>query len=579
MGKIVDGLLAEVKALNAAQKKTFAQQIGGVLGIKGLGTSIEASPLGGITDTSDILGERLRARTEAFKNQGIAAKDLIESFGKIEEASIALTGKTEAGIAAFNALAASMKSFAFVSSDTREDIVKSAMTLEQFGVSAGTVGEIMDTAVLSFGLSGDELSKITNKLGNIVASFPGQASQIAENFRNAQQSLLYDSNKIMEVFGKLQKTSTMTGVSFESLTREFGKSMDTFQGSSEKAGRLNAILGKSVFNSIDLLGKTEAERVETIIAGVKKNVNVEALKQNKFQLQAVAAGLGLTPDETRRLLSGKATVEDVMKGKEDPRAKAQRLMQEALDNNTMSLDQLQKTYLAIAKTDFEKAILGMNVQTQKRMTQEVKKLLGITGDTNITTLAGLAEAAISTAARVGTSDDTLKGLKKTIDTVFTGIGSGKLDVSSVAVKTFLEDLGNDLRGEITMTQTQRIEDDLARIQNNQEMQAIATGTKVGDFIMENTVAPVFELIRKTFPKLGEKDPISAKTLEKMSGIEVEAKKQTEATNALVQAFAGGVKIVLDKDPATGGPSLTGKLELRPEFQTLLKKTMEAKRRE
>ena len=81
--------------------------------------------------------------------------------------------------------------------------------------------------------------------------------------------------------------------------------MDTFQGSSEKAGRLNAILGKSVFNSIDLLGKTEAERVETIIAGVKKNVNVEALKQNKFQLQAVAAGLGLTPDETRRLLSEK----------------------------------------------------------------------------------------------------------------------------------------------------------------------------------------------------------------------------------------------------------------------------------
>ena len=83
--------------------------------------------------------------------------------------------------------------------------------------------------------------------------------------------------------------------------------MDTFQGSATKAGNLNAILGRSVFNSIDLLGKTEAERVDTIVKGVQRSIGGDVNRLGKFQLKAVAEGMGLSVEDTRRLLSGQTT--------------------------------------------------------------------------------------------------------------------------------------------------------------------------------------------------------------------------------------------------------------------------------
>ena len=140
----------------------------------------------------------------------------------------------------------------------------------------------------------------------------------------------------MENFKSLQLTAGQTGVSLNKLTSAFGESMDEFGGSARKAGSLNAILGRSVFNSIDLLGKTEAQRVETIVKGIKESVDVKALGRNKFQLKAVADGLGLTPDETRRLLSGQMSVDEALAGKEsaDPRIRANAKMADLLEKRT-----------------------------------------------------------------------------------------------------------------------------------------------------------------------------------------------------------------------------------------------------
>jgi hypothetical protein len=183
---------------------------------------------------------------------------------------------------------------------------------------------IFDTAIQSFGATGEEAVDLGRKVANMSQQLAMSPQELASNFAKAQKSLLYDSGKVEGIFRKLQFTSRATGVSFDKLTDAFGSSMDTFQGSSEKAGKLNAILGKSVFNSIDLLGKSESERLETIVGGVRKNLRGGVQNLGKFELQSIASGLGMTPDETRRLLSGKTTVEEALKTKapKDPREKA-----------------------------------------------------------------------------------------------------------------------------------------------------------------------------------------------------------------------------------------------------------------
>ena len=319
---LVDKLIKEVKALDATGKKKFSSAMGGIFKGSAGGAGIDLA--GGVTSAGEQLEKRLESRQQLLKTMGLNAEEAAAKIGQLENASLDLFNTTTNGIEAFNALGSSMQAFSFISADTTIKLAEGAMVLEKFGVNTETLGGILDTAALSFGATEKELISLTNELGTVVARFPGQAAQISQNFKNAQQNLAYDSGKIMTVFKKLQATSSQTGVSFDSLTNSFGTSMDSFGESSKKAGNLNAILGKSVFNSIDLLGKSEAERVETIIAGVKKNVNVESLKKNKFQLKSVAAGLGLSVDETRRLLSGKTSVDAALKGKEskDPRVKA-----------------------------------------------------------------------------------------------------------------------------------------------------------------------------------------------------------------------------------------------------------------
>ncbi len=366
-------------ALDAARKALgVTADMTGISGMKGKSTGTFTEALtGDITKTGTELETRFKTRQQLLKDMGLTAQEATAQIGALEKASHDLFRSTTEGLEALTGLNQGMQSLAFFSSEAQMELAKGAMVLEQYGVGASDLGGILDTAAMSFGATQKELTLLTTELGNVVAKFPGQASKIAANFSSAQKSLLYDSDKIMTVFKRLQFTSTQTGVSFDSLTSAFGESMDTFEGSSKKAGNLNAILGKSVFNSVDLLGKTEAERVETIIAGVKKNVNVESLKKNKFQLKSVAAGLGLTPDETRRLLSGKTTVEEALKSKEskDPRVRATKMLTEAMGSNNLSIEQLTSSFKDF-RPELENMTNALASATREEIMEFAKEKIG-----------------------------------------------------------------------------------------------------------------------------------------------------------------------------------------------------------
>ena len=214
------------------------------------------------------------------------------------------------------------------------------------------------------------------------------ASELARNFRKAQSEMAYSSGKIMETFKKLQFTSRATGVSFDALTSAFGSSMDEFGGSARKAGTLNAILGKSVFNAVDLLGKTEAERVDTIVKGVKSSIGGDVNKLGKFQLLSVSKGLGLSVEDTRKLLSGKTTIDQALKAKEpkDPRERALKAMAEAATDVGSSFTDLEGI-LRQTRTSF--ANLAIDIGAQQRTTNvSMLKAVGINSPTELVDFMG-----------------------------------------------------------------------------------------------------------------------------------------------------------------------------------------------
>lgn len=328
------------EVLEAVGKATAAEKekLKRALGIKGLLQGTEFKLGGGaLSDIGDDTTVIFNTFAELQRTIGNAGQALQGEFSQLLKFSKDLTGSSAAAAQAITGLSESMQSFTFRSAADSRQLAELGIQLNKLGVGYSQLGEILDTAALGFGKNQEELGKLSRELANIVTAFPGQAAQIARNFQQAQSNLAYDSEGIMTVFKKLQKTSSLTGVSFENLTSAFGESMDTFQGSSEKAGKLNAILGKSVFNSIDLLGKTEGDRVETIIRGVKNNLGGSVNDLGKFQLKAIAEGLGLNVEDTRRLLMGQMSADQAIAKATEAKKTPQDIARERLTKATETL--------------------------------------------------------------------------------------------------------------------------------------------------------------------------------------------------------------------------------------------------
>tara|TARA_Y100001938_G_scaffold149791_1_gene238000 strand:+ start:2412 stop:4031 length:1620 start_codon:yes stop_codon:yes gene_type:complete len=342
---------AAAKGDSKKQSAIFEKIKAGFESLKEKAKAAGAKPFGGAFDIFSEASTIYEAEKESIKNTGLLLEELsgpgglFSKFSQIGEEGVGLFGRIDEGVKGAAQLAKNMKGL-FAVFDDVESLSKTATVLNELGVSFGTLGDVLDSAVLGFGMSGKAAEELTRSIAGI-GEATGVGMQTAmENFSAAQKSMAYDSNTLMENFKSLQLTAGQTGVSFNKLTSAFGESMDEFGGSARKAGSLNAILGRSVFNSIDLLGKTEAQRVETIVEGIRNSVDVKALGRNKFQLKAVADGLGLTPDETRRLLTGQMSVDEALAGKEstNPRERANAKMADLLQKRVNpSLAQFEYT--------------------------------------------------------------------------------------------------------------------------------------------------------------------------------------------------------------------------------------------
>lgn len=197
----------------------------------------------------------------------------------------------EAGAAA-GALYTSMSSFSELNKTAKEDILKTTVQLEALGVSSGTTAKNMEIATRSLGMTGIQAKNLQMELFHTAASLGLPPAAVAEGFASAAPQLAKHGSKMVDVFKDLTKASKETGVSTDkliSLTAKF----DTFGGAADAAGKLNAVLGGDLLNSMDLLMADEAERIK-LLQDTIDNSGKAFHEMNKFEKQAVASAAGIT---------------------------------------------------------------------------------------------------------------------------------------------------------------------------------------------------------------------------------------------------------------------------------------------
>ena len=304
---------------------------------------INKNPFGEIAD--DI--NQLTRETQNFFKTGYTGQmfDFSKSISAATKASRDLTGGIQGAQQVMRGFSQNSKILMVSSQGMQEQLMKTSVVLNEAGFDMGDFAEILDSAAFSFNMNKTEIESLTATLINVQREIPVSSQEFSRNFRQAQQNFAYSADKMMETFVGLQKMSTTTGVSFDSLAGAFGNKLDTFRDSATLAGKLNQILGKSAFNSMELLTMTEVERAETVRNAIMESGrSVE--KMGKFELLALNRTLGLgSVEETRRFLRGDLKIDEkgLMKGiaAKDPAA----LKTKNLDQQTDALAETFKKTL------------------------------------------------------------------------------------------------------------------------------------------------------------------------------------------------------------------------------------------
>ncbi len=260
---------------------------------------------------------KFREESQAFFKSGYTGQmfNYAKSIDAANDASYKLNGNFQAGALVMDGLREGFKSMSMVSEQFTERLSTNMVTLEGAGFNMRQFSAVIEDSVMAFNASEEEVNKLTATLVNTSKQMAIAPAELTENFSYAQKNFAYTSEKMMRSFQGLQKMAKTTGVDFKSLADAFGSSMDTFDGSARKAGQLNQILGKSVFNSIELLNMTEEERA-TKVRDAIMNSGRSIEEMGKFEILALKDTLGLgSVAETKKFLRGDLKLDD--KGKMD----------------------------------------------------------------------------------------------------------------------------------------------------------------------------------------------------------------------------------------------------------------------
>lgn len=299
----------------------------------------------------------------AFKETFTASNIFNSVTAKIEESTAQMVMRTDAAFASFNRLTAAggslnqvmfdaqysaramgvtvegaadataalytqMSNFTKLGPDAQKELIQTTAGMEALGISSDTTAGLLDVAMNSLRMSQDEAKALSDDLAKLSIGLKLPAKELAEGFRNALPTLAAYGKGAIKVFKGLAAAAKATSISTQELMSIFGDSMDTFEGSAQAAGRLNALLGGNLVNSMELLYATEDERIQIVKQAMDATGrNFDML--DKYEKKAIAAAVGITDMNTANKLFGTSS--------------------EQLDHYTNSLDAMGVSQEDVAK--------------------------------------------------------------------------------------------------------------------------------------------------------------------------------------------------------------------------------------
>lgn len=181
--------------------------------------------------------------------------------------------------------------FDYVSGAAKEELASTVALMDRLGVSTSSTSSALQNANKVLGMAAGESTRMTRELLALAGSGL-TASQAIEGFNSALPVLARYGKQAVAEFALLAKSSRALGIDISALLSTMGQ-FDTFEGAATAAGKLNAILGGDLINSMDMMTASEGERVRMMIKGIEQS-GKSWDSMNKFEKMALANAAGIS---------------------------------------------------------------------------------------------------------------------------------------------------------------------------------------------------------------------------------------------------------------------------------------------
>jgi len=176
-------------------------------------------------------------------------------------------GTEEAGRAG-SALYNGFNSFTNLSKESASEFTRTVASMEQLGISGEDAAANMNLFNKSLGLGTAASMDLQVHLVEAGTAIGFSMAKTSQQVKEAETVFIQFGHAVgTKVFQELQKQAKKTGLEISdliSITEEFR----TFEGAATAAGRLNAMLGGNLFNSVEMMTMSHDEMIESIRNGI-----------------------------------------------------------------------------------------------------------------------------------------------------------------------------------------------------------------------------------------------------------------------------------------------------------------------
>lgn len=270
-------------------------------------SNIFASLISKMAESTAFMVAQTDSSLASFNQATGAGGRFNEQIVKIGDSNLEFGVGLQESAKAFEALHSNMASFTTLSVDMQNKAATLTTRLQGIGIAAEITATNLELATKSLGMTTEEAIASQLRIAELSEKIGVAPQKMASDFGAAVPSLAAYGPKMESVFVDLAKQAKATGIEMQSLIT-IAKQFDTFEGAATAAGKLNAILGGGLLNSVELLTASESER----IAMLRETIEVSGRSWsslNKFERMAIASAAGISDMTEASKLFGSTSVE------------------------------------------------------------------------------------------------------------------------------------------------------------------------------------------------------------------------------------------------------------------------------